>query len=74
MAQSKQMTPQQQAKELVDKFYRFASSGKTDSHIILMSNAKECALICVEEIINLCAEGLSETKYWQSVKEEINKL
>lgn len=35
--------------------------------------SKECALICVDEIIKTIQPHLS-TSWWQEVKEEINKL
>lgn len=71
-----------EAKELVDKFLPFAECDvypKSDKegefkNGATVENAKQCALICVQKIIDLCAEGLSETKYWQSVKTEIEKL
>jgi hypothetical protein len=61
------MTPKEKAKDLVIKF-----TFQRDNHELYV--AKQCALIAVDEIINLCASGLSETKYWQEVKQEIEKL
>ena len=63
------MTPKDKAKELVN---RFISEG------CLFANAKKCALICVDEILNLEPPELSylepfSKSWWQEVKNELNK-
>ena len=58
----------QKAKELVDKFIHHAESFHDNHH------AKQCALICVDEIIKQLIEGSSLWLYWLKVKEEIEKL
>ena len=73
------MTPQEKAKELFKKYYRDSDLLVEDLSYI---QAKECALIAVEEIIN--ANGLHPNDtdydynkaevYWQEVKTEIEKL
>ena len=61
------MTPQEKAKELVD---RFSFRIKTTECISNNSkNAKECALIAVEELIKE-----TSSKYWYDVKHELEKL
>ncbi len=70
------MTPKEKAQELVDKF-------NYESKHYLMLDAKQCALIAVDEIIKECCKS-SEKKdakyqderinYWQQVKHEINNL
>jgi hypothetical protein len=65
------MTPKEKAIELVDKYYwTFGDGYLGQQHI-------QCALIAVEEILN-AIEGIFETfeerKYWQEVKQEIQKL
>lgn len=35
--------------------------------------SKQCALICVDEILKLCMSE-SDSYYWLSIKDEINKL
>lgn len=70
------MTPQEKAQELVDKF-------NYESKHYLMLDAKQCALIAVDEILKECCKS-SEKKdakyqderinYWQQVKHEINNL
>lgn len=62
------MTPQEKAKELVYKFMdtRWDMSKE---------DGKQCSLITVEEVINELEDYTGEdTKYWQDVKQEINKL
>jgi hypothetical protein len=56
------MTPKEKAQELVTKYY-----GHFTAH---MSIAKKCALIAVDEILNL----RSNIAYWQEVKKEIEAL
>lgn len=80
------MTPKETAEELVERFLdeptMYAPLDKDD--------AKQCALICVDEIIK--AKGVKEYdilksilgddmkrknpiyKYWQEVEQEVNKL
>ena len=64
------MTPKEKAIELVDKMHI-----KTDV-IFVMSKvqAKKCALIAVDEIINEFYTHPIAKIYWQEVKNEINKL
>ena len=70
------MTPKEEAKNLVDKFMQlvdaYSSQGQVD-------NAKECALIAVDEMIKQCWDyrDLDLQKsydYGQQVKQEIQKL
>jgi hypothetical protein len=62
------MTPKEKAKKLAMKFDKY---GETD-------NAKQCALIAVDEILNHHSQEQSlyriDTYYWQQVKKEIEKL
>jgi len=59
------MTPQEKAKELVQKF-----------EAIRWHDAKKCALIAVDEIIVHEKNHVHHkwVEYWQQVKEEIEKL
>lgn len=67
------MTPKEKASELTNKFYC-----KTDSiglsFCLNYSNAKQCALIAVDEILNAHLFDLDEKQYWQQVKTEIQSL
>jgi hypothetical protein len=69
------MTPKEKAQELIDKMI--------NTDIMYMSNylAKQCCLIAVDEIIEAIdfdwmeIQNLeSEHRYWQQVKQEIEKL
>jgi hypothetical protein len=67
------MTAKEKAKELVDKF-RIGDRN-------MKSKAKQCALICIDEILQTIPKEvmsykpfMMNTDYWQEVKEEINKL
>lgn len=77
------MTPQEKAQELIDKFVLL------DNDIFCSVNypySKQCALIAVDEILELTKRptynpfdwneitGFYYDKYWQEVKQEIEKL
>lgn len=68
------MKAEEKAKELVEKFWNqfnyLVEYGDT------RSEAKQCALICVDEIIE-AINGLQyerKTDYWENVRKEIEKL
>jgi hypothetical protein len=69
----------EKAKELFDKFYKIEP---VEPIYIGMDRgqAKQCALICVDEIINYMDKLVggevyySELNYWQEVKQEIEKI
>jgi hypothetical protein len=78
------MTPNQKAKELLDKMssQTYKIQPYAGAHYITeevgWEAGKKCALIAVEEIINElkeCGEVWmkSRIKYWQEVKEELLK-
>ena len=63
------MTPQEKAKELVDKF--------TVVGLQQRNEGIQCALIAVDEILIAIQDlPINEVNwdYWQQVKQEINKL
>ena len=61
------MTPKDKAKELVDKF--------TVVGLQQRNEGIQCALIAVDEIINLLGDITNnEIDYWESVKKEIENL
>jgi hypothetical protein len=78
------MTPKEKAKELVNKLFEFNQKVKWDSDNNEWTHdyyqAKQCALIAVNEIINthLLSEkdifGIHPVYYWEEVKQEIEKL
>ena len=67
------MTPKEKAKELMLKYYELIPMNT-------VSFAKQCALITVDEIIKELTEEISPSvhgfrhKYWEEVKQEIEKL
>jgi hypothetical protein len=71
------MTPKEKARKLVDKFYN-----ATDDHWNQWYVAKQCALIAVEEILNIKPNNpfivngyyKAPIQYWREVKQEIEKL
>ena len=71
------MTPKEKAEELVDRFREFAdgTDAETDRYSpnIEKQNAKQCALIAVDEIFRNNTDE-SKHDYWIKVKEEIEKL
>ena len=72
------MTPKEKAEELVYKFINLNSHKMSDYSRIEYPTAKQCALIVVDELIiekNKWENGSFHTsKYWDYVKEEINKV
>jgi hypothetical protein len=66
------MTPKEKAIELVDKFMPHSSGNSNNNE------AKQCALIAVDELImekNKWENGSFYTsKYWDYVKQEIENL
>jgi hypothetical protein len=70
------MTPQEKARELVDKMY----NEPIGIYMMCFNIAKQCALIAVDELLNNFLSNRN-TKYgkeryffWQQVKQEIQKL
>ena len=79
------MTPQEKAKELYDKFYFVNSESVeliTGEYEMLFSlhesDAKQCALIALDEIIEALElnswQNINQIKYYQEIKQEIEKL
>ena len=70
------MTAKDKAKELVDRFKgvtRPFSKRRTLKVDIHPEHAKQCALICVDEILNSHIDSVYEA-YYLDVKKEIEKL
>jgi hypothetical protein len=71
------MTPKEKAQDLVNKYINL-----TDGWVMGIENwkhKKQCALIAVDEILNLEPPELSymepfSKSWWQEVKQEIEKL
>jgi hypothetical protein len=66
------MTPQEKAKLLVGKYYEQISDNMT------FEQAKQCALIAVDEMLNFMFLSENENSFWinyyNKVKKEIEKL
>jgi hypothetical protein len=76
------MTPKEKAKELCDKFLRTYKVSLYPPFNSATQEAKECALIAVDEIIDSYTKEKSYgyitsdkiIPYWEEVKQEIEKL
>jgi hypothetical protein len=62
------------AKELVGRFDNVVHSNAGSNNFDFESAAKECALICVDEILKNVILGELFYEYYEEVKEEIYKL
>jgi len=73
------MTAKEKAKELFKKYYSYLKANLMNDEEA-WEDAKVCALIAVDEIINdipdfmLSLGNRLNFKYWQKVKQEIEKL
>ena len=67
------MTPKEKAEELVNRFHKYTWNGEDN---LDNKNAKQCALIAVDEILKELPEDYQNDiwSYWPEVKEEIEKL
>ena len=70
------MTAKEKAIELVDKFTLYLGTDVNgDECYVDILEAKQCALICVDEILREIPKRFdSEERYWEDVKKEIEKL
>ncbi len=74
------MTPKEKAKELYNKYWDIDGLGyytdkdgfKIWSTSVIGKQAKQCALIAVDEMIELCESYVAP--YYYEVKQEIEKL
>jgi len=60
-------TPKEKAKELFKKVYLL-------DHKVWQDTAKQCALIMVDEFLEMVDEESLYFEYWEEVKNEINNL
>jgi len=70
------MSPYEKAVELFKKFYGKPNNSKNRIKNIEFDTAKQCALIVVDEILNINSVDKDEdlSNYWEEVKQEIEKL
>ena len=66
------MTKKEKAKELVSQFEYYTYNSFTTDYGD--SNAKQCALIAVDEIIKVSTNSQNSENYWRQVKQEIENL
>lgn len=69
------MTPQETARELINKFRRITD--EKGLRAIKLEYAKQCALITVDELIeeaHFTDDYYDRQEYWEEVKKEIEKL
>jgi hypothetical protein len=72
------MTPKEKAEELFNKYATYVVMWAGDVNTT-HQNCKQCALIAVDEILDVIGEYIIEPmifdiEYWQEVKQEIEKL
>ena len=71
-------SPEEKAKELFDQYHNLIEDiGGDMGHEILVSIlAQKCALIAVDEILNINSvdKDFNLSHYWLDVKQEINNL
>jgi hypothetical protein len=74
------MTPKEKAKELFNKYYQYditiiGIESQFEERGICLDDAKQLALIAVDEILKLHKQVALETlEYYQQVKQEIQAL
>lgn len=73
------MTPKEKAQQLYDKFYRtglkITFDGEVDYYEETHIELKNCALICVDEILDGFRKLLPSSRaYWEEVRKEIENL
>lgn len=76
------MTPKEKAEKLIEEFMNIKSKKLSDYSRIEYPTARECALICVNEISKVVPYKRRQPhlyddetiEYWDEVKEEIEKL
>jgi hypothetical protein len=66
------MTPKEKAQELFDKYYIICQ--EYTEEIQCSIQAKQCALIAVDQIVKKQISGIEFFYYWDQVKFEIEKL
>ena len=74
------MTPKEKAEELVDKYFLLHESAIDENGVLVVATlnkglAKQCALIAVDEILNVAIESydIDHINWWKEVKQEIEK-
>jgi len=69
------MTPQEKANELIEKFLPTVRGADRYNYNLESMNvfiAKQCALICVGEVIEIVSSDLNKYAFWLNVSNEIS--
>jgi len=67
------MTPQEKAKELVERMFNVDLQCDNEAMCMLYPHAIKCALIAVDEVLE-SNRYHSDYDWWKEVKQEIEKL
>ena len=67
------MLPKEKAEELVNKFMEIKSLKLSDYSRIEFPTAKQCALICCDEVLGYMGADRGY-EFWTEVKEELLKM
>jgi hypothetical protein len=68
-----ELTPKEKAKELLKRFLGIKKiNPESITRPYNYQEAKQCALICVDEILKF--HDRIDVKYWKEVKQELEKL
>ena len=65
-------TPKEKAQELFEKYNNYLQQEM--NCIVYVRNAKQCAIICVDEILDLDFFSLEGREYWEEVRKELELL
>jgi hypothetical protein len=73
------MTPKEKAEELVERFslvipFQDTYYSEEEMYKELKKGAKQCALMCVDELFKSTFVQNNTYNYWAEVKQEINKI
>ena len=66
------MTPKEKAENLLNKYWK-SCYDKHDFAKLNKEDAKQCALIAVDEVLSVCWYK-KDMEYWDEVKQEIDAL
>ena len=65
-------TPKEKAQELFETYNNYLQQEM--NCIVYVRNAKQCAIICVDEILDLDFFSLEGREYWEEVRKELELL
>ena len=71
------MSPKEKSIELVNKFYKYTNDGKDGIYYdskIWTENSKQCALISINEVLDILDYPSEQYSFYINIKQEIEKL